>query len=725
MLEKDEQLSSKNEESSLEDEESSLEEKHLLEAIEEPPSLTLLSDEPEHYFNRELSWLEFNRRVFEESQDRQHPLLERVKFVAIFGSNLDEFFMTRVAGIKQQIQAGVTKRTHDGMTSIEELSAIRKQLRPMLKEIRNYLIDTLLPELQEAGIYILKFDELTKEQQQEANKFFEKEIFAVLTPLAFDVGRPFPYISNLSLNLAVRARTPKDDECFARVKVPAFLPRLVPVKPIEKKKGQREFYFVWLEDLIIANISSLFRGVEVLEAHPFRVTRSADMEIQVDEASDLLHTIEAGLRKRKFGPVVRLTIVKDMPSHIREWLVENLQIRSRDIYKAAGILGLNNLMSLLSIKRPDLKDAPFVPKTPPIFHKLRQEFNVFDAIRQHDILLHHPFDSFVPVIDFLKAAARDPQVLAIKQTLYRVGKDSPIIQALMEAREKDKEVAVLVELKARFDEESNIGWARRLEQVGVHVVYGFEGLKVHSKITLVVRKENDGLRRYLHLGTGNYNDITAKLYTDLGLLTCSEDFGADASELFNHITGWARQINYKKLLIAPSQLRPRIIEMIAREASLHSPDNPGHLIFKMNALVDAHMIRALYKASQAGVKIELIIRGICCLRPGIEGISENIRVISIVGRFLEHTRIFYFGNGGDEEIYLGSADLMPRNLNWRVETNFPIEDPDIRNIIKENILQVYFKDTAKSHLLLTDGTYQRLVSPPGEEPFNSQLFLLP
>ncbi|HHJ06056.1 MAG TPA: polyphosphate kinase 1, partial [Anaerolineae bacterium] len=504
-------------------------------------------------------------------------------------------------------------------------------------------------------------------------------------------------------------------EHFARLKFPPSLPRLVPVSPSGPKIGYKRFHFIWLEQLVIANIHTLFPGLEVLEAYPFRVTRNADIEIQEDEASDLLLTIEDGLRRRRFGPVVRMTVAHTMPEHIRSLLTLNLRLDSKDIFPVDGPLGLSDLMDMYNIPRYDLKDQPYTPVIPASLRNRAQPTDIFNIIRQQDVLLHHPYDSFLPVVDFLRAAARDPNVLAIKQTLYRVGRDSPIVKALMEARENEKEVAVLVELKARFDEESNIGWARALERVGVHVVYGLIGLKTHSKVTLVVRKEPDGLRRYLHLGTGNYNGVTAQVYTDLGLFTANESLGTGVSDLFNRLTGYSNQKDYGDLLVAPVNLRQKMLAMIEREISKRSPDNPGHLIFKMNALVDAPMIRALYRASQAGVKVDLIVRGICCLRPGVEGVSENIRVISVVGRFLEHSRIFYFKNGGDEEIYLGSADLMPRNLNGRVETVFPVFDPALRQQIREEVLDTCLSDDRQARLLLADGTYKRL-SPQKDQP---------
>ncbi len=685
-----------------------------------------LLESPKRFFNRELSWIEFNSRVLEEAQSVKNPPLERLKFLAIFGSNLDEFFMTRVAGIKQQIVAGVTEKTFDGMTPEAEYIAIYEKLNPLLIEAHRLLVDELLPLLREKGIYLLEVDELNKKQKKQAQQIFEKEVFPVLTPLAFDPGRPFPHISHLSLNLALRVHHPGaghhagDGERFARLKVPATLPRLIQLDAPNEETSNKPFYFVWLEQIITAHIGSLFPGVDVLETHLFRLTRNADIEIQEDEASDLLHTMKEGLRQRQFGPVVRLTIDRTMPETIKDLLVRNLEIDPKDVFRVERPLGLKDLMIVCDVDRSDLKYPPFIPLIPTSLRNIVDDSDIFTIIRQQDILLHHPYQSFIPVVDLLKVAARDPNVLAIKQTLYRTGRDSPIVRALMEARENEKEVAVLVELKARFDEESNIGWARALEEVGVHVVYGLVGLKTHSKVTLIVRREGDILRRYLHLGTGNYNASTVKMYTDLGLLTCNEDFGADASDLFNYLTGYAYQSQYRKFLIAPLTLRHRFLSLIEREIEQHQLHQNGHLIFKMNALVDPDMIDALYRASQAGVKIDLIVRGVCCLRPQIDGLSETIRVTSIVGRFLEHTRIFYFHNGGQEEIYIGSADLMPRNLNWRVETVFPIEDPKILTMIRDDILNIYLQDTAQARELLSDGTYKRSKPTKGEDPYDSQ-----
>jgi polyphosphate kinase len=678
------------------------------------PEITL--KEPELYLNRELSWIEFNRRVLEEAKDPRHPLLERVKFLAIFSSNLDEFFMIRVSGLKDQVTAGVTNTPPDGMTPAEQLMAIRERVLPLMQEQRHYFYTEIIPALAAAGIHLLRYEQLTAQERDRLRAYFQAEIMPVLTPLAFDPGRPFPHISNLSLNLAVIVRSPQGTEHFARIKVPNTLPRLIPLE-----EGRR---FVWLEEVIAGNLSFLFPGYEVVEAYTFQVIRDADIEIQEDEAPDLLETIEQGLRQRHFGPVVRLAVDAAMPERLVALLRENLEVGPEDIYPLQPPLGMSSLMSLTSLNRPDLKDPPFVPAVPPQLRGLERAQDIFAAIRQQDILLHHPYDSFAPVLDFVRAAAIDPQVLAIKQTLYRVGQNAPIVQALLEAQRNGKQVAVLVELKARFDEESNIGWARALETEGVHVVYGLVGLKTHSKITLVVRREEGGLRRYLHLATGNYNAVTAGIYTDLGLFTCDPDLGADATELFNTLTGYSTQTYYRSLLVAPVAMRERILAMIEREADHARAGRPARLIFKMNSLVDERLIRALYRASQAGVKIDLIVRGICCLRPGLPGISDNIQVISIVGRFLEHSRIYYFENAGNPEVYVGSADLMPRNLDRRVETLFPINDPHIRSYIRNTILEVELHNNVRARVLQPDGTYVRRQPRPGEPAIDSQAWLL-
>lgn len=676
-------------------------------------------ERPELYINRELSWIEFNRRVFEEAQDRRHPLLEQVKFLSIFDTNLDEFFMIRLAGLKDRVAAHVTTLSPDGLTAEQQLLAARQLLTPLTQDTRCYWRTTLLAQLAEQHIFILDYEQLDEEQRAAMLAYFEQEIFPVLTPLAVDPGHPFPLISNRSLNLAVVIDDAVQFERFARVKVPPTLPRLIPI-PVAASEPHSVAY-VWIEQVIAAHLSKLFPGIDVRESYPFRVLRDADMELREDEAADLLEQIEEGLRERRFGSVVDLTVNPSMPPRIRSLLLENLEINASDLTIIDGPLGMGDVMEVYALDRPELKDPPFVPRTLP---QLRDGYNLFAAIRQHDLLSHHPYDSFNSVVEFIHAAAHDPQVLAIKQALYRVGTNSPIVDMLLEAVENGKQVAVLVELKARFDEENNIEWAKALERAGVHVVYGLVGLKTHAKIALVVRKEADGLRRYVHLGTGNYNASTARIYEDLCLFTCRPDIGADASDLFNALTGYSRQKTYRKLLVAPVSLRQGLVELIEREMRMQSQHGNGHLIFKVNAIVDAPIIRVLYRASQAGVRIDLIVRGICCLRPGISGVSENIRVRSMLGRFLEHSRVFYFGNGGNEEIYLGSADLMQRNLNERVETLFPLEDPTLRTAIREQLLNHLLADTVNARELLADGRYVHVRPAPGEPPFDSQAWFI-
>ncbi|MEM7115415.1 MAG: polyphosphate kinase 1 [Chloroflexota bacterium] len=671
---------------------------------------------PSLYINRELSQVEFNRRVLNECYSEEHPLLERVKFLAIFSSNMDEFFMVRVSGLKQQLMLGITNRPADGLSPREQLLAIHRIVTRLYAEGMEHWQTQLRPQLEEANIHVLNYDQLKKGQHRRLREYFENEIFPVLTPLVFDPGHPFPHISNLSLNLAVVIRDPElRDTRFARVKVPATLPRLVPLKPfdVDELEAPKQQKFVWVEEVIAANLDRLFPGMEIMAAYPFRVTRNTDMEIQEEEADDLLLTMEENLRKRHFGSVVRLEIDEETPEDIRQLLMTNLEISAYDIYATHGPLGLASLWEVHKLDMPQLKDETLHPVIP---QPLRYNENVFHALQRQDILLHHPFDSFLPVVEFIEAAAEDPDVLAIKQTLYRVGPDSPIVSALMKARENGKQVAVLVELKARFDEESNIEWARALETAGVHVVYGLIGLKTHCKMCLVVRRERDGIRRYVHLSTGNYNWNTARHYTDLGFMTQREEIGADASEVFNYLTGYSRQKSYRKFLVAPVNFRENLLQFIERETT-HGAD--GYILIKVNSVVDASIIRALYRASQAGVTVDLIVRGICCLRPGVEGVSENIRVFSVVGRFLEHTRIYYFHNQSEPALYLGSADMMPRNIDRRVEVMFPIEDSQLREEIVENILKIYLSDTAKAYLLRSDGSYVSRATLVGE---NDQLF---
>jgi polyphosphate kinase len=669
----------------------------------------LALDDPKLYINRETSLLEFQRRVLEEARDPKTPLLERVKFLSIVGSNLDEFFMVRVAGLKEQIAAGLHEVGPDGMTPEAQLEAIRSSVIEIMDEANACFRNELIPMLDEQDIHVLRYEELDERQREKADEYFQEVIFPVLTPLAFDPGRPFPHISNLSLNLAVLIRDNERVERFARIKVPDSLPQLVSVNGARKK---HEKSFVWIEEVIAANLTSLFPGMEVLEAHPFHVTRDADLEIQELEAGDLLESIEEGVRARRFQRVVRLKVNSGMPAHILEILVSNLEIDWEDVYRMSGPLSLSRLRHLAAVDRPDFKDAPFVPPPPPAFENMSEEDDIFGVIRRGDVLLHHPYYSFQPVVDFLSKAARDPNVLAIKMTLYRVGRSSPVVEALLDAQEHGKQVAVLVELKARFDEESNIEWARALEREGVHVVYGLLGLKIHAKAALVVRREGDRIRRYVHLATGNYNVVTSHLYTDVGMFTCDEEIGADVTDLFNYLTGYSAKSDYRKLLVAPINMRKRLKALIEREIEHARAGRPAHIIAKMNALVDRQIIQQLYRASQAGVKIELLVRGICCLRPGLAGISDNIRVVSIVGRFLEHSRLFYFENGGEEEMFLGSADMMPRNINRRVEVITPVEDKRHVRYLRDKVLATCLSDVRKARYLQADGSYLR---PDGYE----------
>ncbi len=686
-------------------------------------------NDPGLYINRELSWIEFNRRVLEEALDARHPLLERVKFLAIFHSNLDEFFMIRVSGLRRQLTAVSAEFPPDGLKPAEQIEAIRSALKPLLAQAADLWNKDLRPKLAEAGLQVLEYAEVKGKQRKLLRSYFEREIFPVLTPLAFDPGHPFPHISNLSLNLAVVISDPVHGERFARLKVPDTFPRLLGI-PSEEKADKYERLglaetsattFVWLGQVVAANLDLLFPGLEIVAVHPFRITRDADVEIEEDEADDLLAAIEESVGQRQFGHTVRLEVDKELPERIREMLARNLRLARYQVYKVEGPLGGADLLELTRLDFPHLKDPPFLPATPPA---LAKETNIFSVIRNRNILLYHPYDSFNPVVDFIRAAARDPDVLAIKQALYRVGPNSPVVNALLEARENDKQVAVLVELKARFDEENNIEWARALERAGVHVVYGLVGLKTHAKVCMVVRREPEGIIRYLHLGTGNYNTITSRIYTDLGYFTCDPELGTDVVDLFNALTGYSRKAQYSKLLVAPGGMRQGLLSRIEREIERHKKNGDGYLAFKMNALVDKPCIQALYRASQAGVKIHLQVRGICGLRPGLPGISENICVTSIVGRFLEHTRIFYFHNGGQSEIYIGSADIMPRNLDHRVELLFPINDARLREIIRRDILEVHLKDNLQARRLLPDGAYERLKPGAKDPEINSQQIML-
>jgi polyphosphate kinase len=671
--------------------------------------------DPSLYINRELSWLEFNARVLHEAFDPRNRLLERLKFLAIFSTNLDEFYMVRVAGLRRQIAAGVQHVPPDGMTPSQQLAAIIERVADLVEQQRKCLYDVLLPELGQHGIRIVRIEELTPEEWHVVDQFFESQVFPVLTPLAVDPGHPFPYISNLSLSLAVQIYDPATGASrFARVKVPKVLPRWIPFG--------RPNQFVPLERVIGANLGALFPGMEIRGFSSFRVTRYSDLELaHSDEDEDLLTIIEEQVFQRRFAEVVRVEVQKGTPPDLRQLLLGELledqppempALTEADLVETGPLLDLSDLMWLATMEIPDLRDPPFVPAAPPELKDTSR--SIFDAIRDRDILLHHPFDSFPASVEhFLTSAAVDPNVLAIKMTLYRTSGDTAIVRALTEAAQRGKQVAVLIELQARFDEVNNITWARQLEGFGVHVAYGLPGLKTHTKTVLVVRREPDGIRRYSHIGSGNYNSKTAHVYTDLGLLTSSPSIGADLTDLFNALTGFSHQSDYRNLLVAPANMRKRFIEMVDREADNAVAGKPARIIAKMNALVDAEIIQHLYEASQAGVEIDLIVRGICCLRPGIAGISDHIRVISIVGRFLEHSRIFYFANAGDEEIYFGSADWMPRNFDRRVEVVTPVEDRRLHPRVC-SLLDTLLADNRQAWDLGPDGTYVQ--RKPGSGP---------
>jgi polyphosphate kinase len=651
------------------------------------------------YINRELSSLEFNYRVLFEGRDDRNPLLERVKFLAIFASNMDEFFQIRVSGLMEQAEAHAIPATPGEKPAAEQLAEIRRRFRELLDE-QCEVFDQVCAELAKAGIGVVDYADVPQHHEALRQRFID-EIYPVLTPLAVDPGHPFPYISTLSLSLAIRMEDPDEkEERFARVKVPEVLPRFLQIEP-----GR----FVLLEQVIAANLDMLFSGMTILETHLFRVTRDADLELQEDEADDLMLALEAELRRRRFGEAVRLEVDKAMPAPMRRILEKGVGVDPADCYEIPGMLDHTGLWQIANLDRPDLKLPAYSPVVPPRLVPPDEDepADVFAAIRAGDILVHHPYESFAASTQrFIAQAASDPEVLSIKMTLYRTSGDSPIIRDLIAAAERGKQVVVLVEIKARFDEEANIVWARKLEQAGAHVVYGLVGLKTHSKTSLVVRREGSTLRRYVHIGTGNYNSGTARLYTDFGLLSCRPELGADVSDLFNVLTGLSRQRDFRRLIVAPMNLRTWILEMIQREADHARAGNPARIILKLNSLVDPACVAALYAAWQAGVQVDLIIRGICSLWPGVPEVSEGIRVRSIVGQYLEHSRVFSFGNGGRPELYIGSADLMERNLDRRVEALVPIEDPEARARI-EAILEVMLADDRRSWQLGADGTYRR------------------
>ena len=683
----------------------------------------------DHYLNRELSWLEFNARVLEEAQDAATPLLERLKFLAIFASNLDEFFEVRVAGLQQQAYAGLEPQDYgaDGLDAQGQLARINERTHRLVEEQYRVLGEEVLPALAAQGIGRVTVAELDDAERGDVDRLFRTSVYPVLTPLAIDPGHPFPHVHNKSLNIALLIEGASNGDVqrlFAVVQVPAVLSRVMFLR--SEPERQR---FLLLEDLVAAHLGELFGGFRVLAHTVFRVTRNTDLEINEDEAEDLLETVEETLRQRIRGEAVRLEIAADADDRFVQLLTEALDLEARDVYRLAGPVDLTALMALHQHEGfRALRDEPLLPRVPPAFAAMAGAGagpagpDVFEVIRQQDVLVHHPYESFGCVVDFIERAADDPQVLAIKQTLYRTSGLNPIITALGRAAQRGKQVTALVELKARFDEENNIAWARSLEQAGVHVVYGVAGLKTHCKAALVVRREAEGIRRYVHLSTGNYNAATARIYTDLGLFTARPEYGEDVSELFNLLTGYSRGYRFRRLLVAPLGLRERILELIAREREHAEAGRPAHIVVKMNALVEPSVIDALYDASQAGVSIDLVIRGICCLRPGVPGVSDNIQITSIVDRFLEHSRIFYFANGGAPDVFLASADWMPRNFFRRIEVMFPLEDERLKQRVIEEILPVLLGDNVKARRLRPDGGYERV--PAGEAlPVRCQLVL--
>ena len=679
-------------------------------------------------FNRDLMQIEFFRRLLEEAADKSVPLLERLKFLAVFSSNLDEFFMVRVSGLKEMLEADELEPFPGELSPHEQIKAIRERVEPLSEEHSRLLRDEVMPGLKEAGVVIAPYSSLTKAEKKRMAEYFMKNVFLLLTPQSVDPAHPFPYMSNLSLNIGLTAERHADHEHtgalisgefasdehvrFVRIKVPPLCPRLVMVKEGEQR-------FVLLEDLIEANIHHLFVSAHLSKGYMFRVTRDADVEIRDDKAADLLGMIKESLRERRFGLPVRLEVSSKMPRDMVDYLTQSLKIEPEDVYKVDTVVSSGGLMQLYDLDRPELKDKPIQMVVPP---SLRRRQNPFDAIKKQDVLLHHPYTSYSTVVDFIQTAARDPQVLAVKICLYRTGKNSPIPQALIEASERGKQVTAVVEIKARFDEENNIEWANRLAESGVHVVYGLVNLKTHSKVALVVRREEQGLQTYTHVSTGNYNPTTSKVYTDLGLVTSDPDIGEDATDLFNFLTGFSLQKEYKRLLIAPVNLRERMLDLIERELKHGEAGRPARIAAKINRLTDLDTIDALYRASRAGVKIDLIVRGACMLRPGVSGLSQTVHVRSVVGRFLEHSRIFYFANGGADEVYIGSADWMARNFDRRVEVVTPVLDPHLKSYLRDIVLPAYLRDNITARILTADGVYKKPQLGPDEEPFNSQLF---
>ncbi len=679
-------------------------------------------------FNRDLMQIEFFRRLLEEAADKSVPLLERLKFLSVFSSNLDEFFMVRVSGLKEMLEADELEPMPGELTPDEQLKISRERIEPLIEEHSRLLRDEIIPGLKAAGVVIAPYKSLTKTEKKRLAEYFMKNVFLLLTPQSVDPAHPFPYMSNLSLNIGLTAERHADHERtgalisaefstddtvrFVRIKVPPLCPRLVPVK-------EGEHRFVLLEDLIEANIHHLFVSAHLSKGYMFRVTRDADVEIRDDKAADLLGMIKASLRERRFGLPVRLEVSSKMPRDMVDYLTQSLKIEPDDVYKVDTVLSSSGLMELYDLDLPELKDKPIQMVVPP---SLRRRQTPFEAIKAQDVLLHHPYTAYSTVVDFIQTAARDAQVVAIKICLYRTGKNSPIPQALIEASERGKQVTAVVEIKARFDEENNIEWATKLAESGVHVVYGLVNLKTHSKVALVVRREDHGLQTYTHVSTGNYNPTTSKIYTDLGLVTSDPDIGEDATDLFNFLTGFSLQKEYKRLLVAPVNLRERMLDFIERERKHAEAGRPARIAVKINRLTDLDTIDALYRASQAGVKIDLVVRGACMLRPGVPGLSQTVHVRSVVGRFLEHSRIFYFTNGGEDEIYIGSADWMARNFDRRVEVVTPVVDAHLKSYLRDIVLPAYLRDNVTARILTADGVYKKPQLGPDEEPFNSQLF---
>lgn len=693
-------------------------------SIEKSESISKIKDNQDvesldasvYFFNRELSWIAFNKRVLSEGIDSRTPLLERAKFFAIFSTNLDEFFMVRVARVKKKLSEQMDVITDDGLNLETQLQVIREALLPLVTMQHDFFENTLRSELYQHGVKLLDYKDIDKKHQRYLKTYFQEKLFPVLTPLAVDPAHPFPYISNLSLNLVVIVRDRETQEKnFARVKVPSVLPRFVKIPETDNHT------FVPLEQVIAHNLDALFPGMEILSYYPFRITRDAELDIEEEEADDLISALQEELRKQKFGSVVRMEIANDIPVEIRKELIEQLGITEADVYDIPGLIGLGDLMAIAFLPMPEHQDKPWKSVTHPRLKEGDDDNkNIFDVIREGDFLVHHPYQSFTTTVQrFIEDSARDPHVLAIKQTLYRTSGDSPIVHALIRAAENGKQVAVLVELKARFDEANNILWAKKLENAGVHVVYGLKNLKTHTKTALVVRQEGDRLVRYVHIGTGNYNPKTARFYSDLGIFSCCDDLGADLTDLFNYLTGYSRQREYRKLLVAPVNMREKFLKLIHNEIEHQKQGYPSYIIAKMNSLVDPEIIMALYDASQVGVNIDLIVRGMCCLRPKVKGLSDRIRVISVIGRFLEHSRIFYFSNAGDEQVYIGSADWMPRNLDARVEVITPVKEPSLVKELKQ-ILEIVLADNRQTWDLRSDGSYFQRVPKEGEPEMSSQ-----